>query len=335
LYHLIPVTKQLTGWNTRILIYGAGELGQALFRSIENSPRSNINPIGFIDDDPNKIGNACHRNGFKTDHCIRVIGNREDIESIAIQNTIEEVWIAISNIDNSKLIEIIDYLKSIGIKSSFIPNLYRVFIHKVSISKVGDLPLVSEIEHDKNLYLVVKKYFDYILSSIAIIAFSFFFLLISIAIKIDSKGPVMFKQDRVGKDGKKFKIFKFRTMREDSEPYAINPIDFTDSRITRVGKFLRKTSLDELPQLINILKGEMSLVGPRPEMPFIVEKYTDFQKERLRVLPGISGLWQLSGDRKRMIHENLDYDLYYIRNMSFSLDIAILIESVLFSFRGV
>lgn len=335
LYHLIPVTKQFTSWNKRILIYGAGELGKALFRSIENSPRKCVNPVGFIDDDPLKKGSLCYKNGFTTAHCITVMGNRNDIESIAKQNAIKEVWIAISNIDNSMLIEIIDYLKALGIKSSFVPNLYRVFLHKVSISKVGDLPLVTEIEIDKKLYLFFKKYFDIVAATITIIVFSPIFVIIALAIKIESKGPILFKQDRVGKDGNIFMIFKFRTMHENSDPYAINPFNFSDSRITRVGRFLRKTSLDEFPQLINILKGEMSLVGPRPEMPFIVEKYTDFQKERLKAIPGISGLWQLSGDRKRMIHENLDYDLYYIRNMSFSLDIAILIESILFSFRGV
>ena len=124
-------------------------------------------------------------------------------------------------------------------------------------------------------------------------------------------------------------------MRTDADPYAVNPLDPRDGRVTRVGRFLRKTSLDELAQLINVLKGDMSLVGPRPEMPFIVETYNEIHRERLKVLPGITGLWQLSGDRKLAIHENMDYDLYYIRNMSFSLDVAILLETLLFAFRGI
>lgn len=127
----------------------------------------------------------------------------------------------------------------------------------------------------------------------------------------------------------------FSTVTAESDPYAVNPLDMNDSRITRVGRFLRKTSLDEMPQIINVLKGEMSFVGPRPEMPFIVDTYEEIHRERLKVLPGITGLWQLSGDRKRAIHENMDYDLYYIRNMSFFLDVAILLETCIFAFRGI
>ena len=157
----------------------------------------------------------------------------------------------------------------------------------------------------------------------------------ALLIKRDSEGPVFFKQKRVGVNGKQFYIYKFRTMTVESDPYAINPLDINDSRITRVGRFLRKTSVDELPQIINVLKGEMSFVGPRPEMPFIVDAYEEVHRERLKVMPGITGLWQLSGDRKRAIHENMDYDLYYIRNMSFFLDLAILLETFIFAFRGI
>ena len=124
-------------------------------------------------------------------------------------------------------------------------------------------------------------------------------------------------------------------MTTESDPYAVNPTGENDSRVTKAGRLLRKTSLDELPQLFNVLKGDMSFVGPRPEMPFIVETYRDIHRERLKALPGITGLWQLSGDREKAIHENMDYDLYYIRNRSFFLDVAILLETLLFAFRGV
>lgn len=139
----------------------------------------------------------------------------------------------------------------------------------------------------------------------------------------------------MGKDGKIFQIYKFRSMLTDADPYSVNPSDQNDPRITRAGRFLRKTSLDELPQIINVLKGNMSFVGPRPEMPFIVAEYNEIHLERLKVLPGITGLWQLSGDRKKAIHENMDYDLYYIRNASFFLDVTILIETLIFAFRGI
>jgi lipopolysaccharide/colanic/teichoic acid biosynthesis glycosyltransferase len=120
----------------------------------------------------------------------------------------------------------------------------------------------------------------------------------------------------------------------DAPPYAINPDSLDDPRITRVGRFLRRSSLDELPQLMNVLKGEMSLVGPRPEMPFIVEQYNAEHKERLKALPGITGLWQLSGDRRKAIHENMEYDLYYLYNRSFFLDVTILFQTLVFAFKG-
>jgi lipopolysaccharide/colanic/teichoic acid biosynthesis glycosyltransferase len=162
-----------------------------------------------------------------------------------------------------------------------------------------------------------------------------FLIVIGCAIRFDSKGPAIFKQKRVGKDGKLFTLYKYRTMVEGTNPYEVNPLDHSDIRITKVGRFLRKMSLDEIPQLINILKGDMAFVGPRPEMSFIVEQYNELHKERLKVLPGITGLWQLSGDRKKAIHENMDYDLYYVRNASFFLDLVIMIETMVFAFKGI
>ena len=161
------------------------------------------------------------------------------------------------------------------------------------------------------------------------------FLVAAVAIKMDSKGSVFFKQKRVGINGGLFEIFKFRSMTTESDPYAVNPTGANDARVTKVGRILRKTSLDELPQLFNVLKGEMSFVGPRPEMPFIVESYSEIPQGELKALPGITGLWQLSGDREKAIHENMDYDLYYLRSRSFFLDVAILLETLLFAFRGV
>ena len=130
-------------------------------------------------------------------------------------------------------------------------------------------------------------------------------------------------------------MFKFRTMYREAPPYAYSPNVSDDDRITKVGRFLRRTSLDELPQLLNVLLGNMSLVGPRPEMPFIVKTYTAFHFQRLQVKPGITGLWQLSGDRNYLIHENVEYDLYYIKNRNFFMDLAILLHTTIFAMRGI
>jgi lipopolysaccharide/colanic/teichoic acid biosynthesis glycosyltransferase len=160
-------------------------------------------------------------------------------------------------------------------------------------------------------------------------------VLLAILIRLDSKGPAFFNQLRVGLKGKRFDLYKFRTMLVDAPKYGIHPTEAADPRITRVGRWLRRTSLDELPQLFNILKGEMSLVGPRPEMPFIVERYNDHHRQRLQIIPGLTGLWQLSADRAFLIHENIQYDLYYIRNRNFFMDLAILLHTAVFAMKGV
>ena len=334
-YHMSPFTKFLKGFYKKVLIYGAGELGRALFREIANSPKLRIDPIGFIDDDPNKSEYVCYQSGFNSTDCIRVVGTRKDIERLKKEHEFDEVYVAISNINNENLIEILDFLKAINVKASFVPNLYKVFMHKVRIDKVGEIPVVIEEEDFEPVYLRFKRYLDLVLALIALILLWPVFLIIALAIKLDSKGPAIFIHDRVGKGGRIFKLYKFRTMYNGTDPYTVNPTDQNDSRITRVGRFLRKTSLDEMPQIINVLKGEMSFVGPRPEMPFIVEHYDEIHKERLKVIPGITGLWQLSGDRKKAIHENMDYDLYYKKNVSFFLDVAILIETMIFAFKGI
>lgn len=336
LYHILPLSNLLREFYKRVLIYGAGELGQALYRSIINSPKLGIVPMGFIDDNPDRQGMVCYQSGFNYSNGISVLGTGKDIKRLKKELNIDDVYVAISNIDHSALINILDYLKSENIKTSFVPNLYKAFMHNVRVDKIGQIPVVKEKDDDFDpFYLRIKRYFDLFLALVLLCLLWPLFVVITLAIKIESKGLVLFKQERVGKDGEIFKIYKFRTMSVETDPYAINPLDQNDPRITKVGRFLRKLSLDELPQIINVLKGNMSFVGPRPEMPFIVAKYNEIHKERLKILPGITGLWQLSGDRKKAIHENMDYDLYYIRNVSFFLDLAILIETLIFAFKGI
>jgi lipopolysaccharide/colanic/teichoic acid biosynthesis glycosyltransferase len=158
---------------------------------------------------------------------------------------------------------------------------------------------------------------------------------LALLIKFDSPGPIIFRQKRTGKNGVEFDFFKFRSMRTDANPYATTPQESTDPRITRLGRFLRRSSLDELPQFWNVLRGDMSLVGPRPEMPFIVSTYTEEQRERLRVRPGITGVWQISAVRGEPIHANMEYDLFYIEHRSVLLDLIIMIKTVVTAIRGI
>jgi lipopolysaccharide/colanic/teichoic acid biosynthesis glycosyltransferase len=157
--------------------------------------------------------------------------------------------------------------------------------------------------------------------------------LIAILVRLNSPGPALFIQKRVGRNGELFNMYKFRSMYTGSPRYARSPTTSLDPRITSLGRLLRRTSLDELPQLLNVMLGNMSLVGPRPEMPFIVQHYNEQQRQRLCVTPGITGLWQLSPCRGLPIHQNIQYDLYYVRNRTFKMDVAILVQTVFFTMR--
>lgn len=178
----------------------------------------------------------------------------------------------------------------------------------------------------------IKRILDFLLSFIALIILSPLFLILAICIKIDSKGPVFFKQERLGKDGEVFLIYKFRTMVDGAIHMGSGlRTDEGDPRVTKVGKVLRKTSLDELPQLINILKGEMSIIGPRPPVPYHPHKYEDYseeQKLRFTVLPGITGYAQINGRNEIEWDERIKYDVYYARNWSLRLDFKIFFRTI-------
>jgi lipopolysaccharide/colanic/teichoic acid biosynthesis glycosyltransferase len=161
------------------------------------------------------------------------------------------------------------------------------------------------------------------------------FILTAILIKFDSPGPVFFRHYRIGKGGKAFLLWKFRSMKVNVAKYAVSPQSSEDSRLTRIGRLIRRLSIDEIPQLVNVLKGEMSLVGPRPEMPFIVESYRSIDYMRLAVRPGITGLWQISPARAFPIHENLQYDFHYIHNQNLALDCAIILRTITAVIHGI
>ena len=185
----------------------------------------------------------------------------------------------------------------------------------------------------------VKRAADFLGAALGLVVLSPVFLVVALAIKFDSRGPVFFRQARVGKDGREFPFYKFRSMVQDAEELKeslmhLNELEgpvfkiSEDPRVTRVGRCLRKTSLDELPQLINVLRGEMSLVGPRPPLPCEVEKYEGWQREKLSVLPGITCLWQISGRNHIGFTEWMRLDIEYIRRQSFGLDLKILVRTL-------
>lgn len=197
-------------------------------------------------------------------------------------------------------------------------------LKKISKSEFDDLEKRSE----KPLYEALKRCFDFMAALFLLILFLPFWLLIVLLIHLDSPGKALFRHVRIGRNGTPFTLYKFRTMYKGVKDQELSPQTPHDERITKIGKFLRRTSFDEVPQLINILKGEMSVVGPRPEMPFIVEHYTLFERKRLLVKPGLTGLWQIMGRKDLPLHHNLEFDFYYIRHRSLLLDFHIILKTI-------
>lgn len=188
--------------------------------------------------------------------------------------------------------------------------------------------LLQSVENTRTEgFPVGKRIFDLLASALLLILLAPMLLLLAILVRLDSPGPALFLQERVGEGGRRFCLLKFRSMYTVTPKYARSPVTPDDPRMTRVGRVIRRLSLDELPQLVNVLRGEMSLVGPRPEMPFLVAGYTPLQRRRLEGRPGITGLWQISEGRLAPIHENLQYDLHYLRHRNVMLDAAILLRT--------
>lgn len=316
------------GWKDRnVLIYGAGETGKSLLRILRRSPKTGLEVAGFLDDD-----SALHG---RTVEGAEVLGGGADMGRVLVQTDAGEVFIALPHASRSTLLRIVDLCRRHDIPFQLVPSLFDMVLQQVEVLEIGGIPLIGV--HTPGLSrpkALVKRSIDLAVSAAALVALFPLLGAIALAIRLVDRAPVFFTQRRVGQEGSQFRMFKFRTMRTDAPVYAQAPKNLHDRRITKLGRVLRRTSLDELPQLWNVLLGEMSLVGPRPEMPFLVEAYDDLQRQRLAVKPGITGLWQVSPDRAEPIHAHMDYDIYYIRHQSLLLDLAIILKTVSSVVRG-
>lgn len=284
-------------------------------------------------------------------HCL---GTIHELPSIIEKNKISEIIITDEKIAKQTLIVILDYCAAIGMNVWFPPNLLKIIDIKLYIDQFCGVPMICMCSQ-KNVWLFnkLKHTFDALITlPIFLLQLPIFFA-ISIAIKIDSKGPAFYKTKAIGKSGLPFTMYKFRSMRvhNDSDIHKTyvtklikgeignsedktQPLKITnDPRVTRVGKWIRKTSLDELPQLLNVLKGDMSLVGPRPCLPYEFEIYKDWHKKRTMVRPGITGLWQVTGRSEVSFEDMILLDLYYVYNRKFLLDFSILFETIFVVFR--
>jgi exopolysaccharide biosynthesis polyprenyl glycosylphosphotransferase len=335
---LFSIVRRLhaRGYGVRnAIIYGSGFTGKRIYSVLLRSRKLGINPVVFVDDDEEKVGKRVYALGYHHNRSAPVICGPLTAELINEYGA-GMVVLAIPSLAQQKVTALADVAKEARIMLAFVPSQ---MIHDESLVDYLDIDgiMLARVNPPQRMYLYerTKRLVDLLLSVSGLIIFSPILGLLAFAIRLDSEGPIIFKQQRVGKGGRLFEIYKFRTMRVDAPKYQHSPTTATDQRITRVGRILRKTSLDELPQILNVIRGEMSLVGPRPEMPFIVETYGPRERQRLSVVPGITGLWQLSADRSLLIHENPQYDLYYIRNRGFFMDLAILMHTVMFAIKGV
>lgn len=313
---------------TTVLIYGAGVVGRKLMEKFRQSPKLGLHVAGFIDDNSALTGKRL----FDTP----VLGDFTNLRETILRTGATKLFIALPQVPSKVVIDILNVCRETHCEFQIVPSLYDIVIQRVKVTELEGIPLIGMTEPNYSFKTrVAKRIFDFFGSLFLIAALSPLLIALALAVKLSSKGPVFFIQKRVGAHGKRFRFFKFRSMFVDTPVYAITPQTKHDPRITPIGRFLRRSSLDELPQLFNVVMGEMSLVGPRPEMPFIVDQYNELQRQRLNVKPGITGLWQISADRKIAIHENMDYDMYYINNQSFLLDMVILVRTLTSCLKGI
>jgi len=316
----------------RTLIIGAGDIGRALAQKMVNEKEIGYKAVGFLDDDPDKRG--------KVFNGIPVSDSTVNIKNQIRQLNISEVIVSTSRLEPQKVLDIITECESEGVEFKLVPGILELIASRISTDDIGGIPLLTVREIKlQGMNAMTKRLMDIFVSLFVLSILSPILLLVIVLIKLESRGPVLFSQTRMGKDGKTFKLYKFRSMISGAESMFESVVaqkggDIIrfkakdDPRITLFGKILRKFSIDEIPQLINVLAGHMSLVGPRPPVPIEVERYTPWHKKRLRVRPGLTGLWQVSGRSELPFEDMVRLDIYYIENWSLWMDVRIILRTI-------
>ena len=319
----------------RVVVYGAGELGRRVVSALFAAPRLGLSPVGIIDDDPALLGTPVFALGYWKNRSIRVEQGPITPSVLRLYQS-QLLIVAIRELSTARLASAVEAARKAGMRvASLAANaMHRQYrIDYIDIDGVLLTYLTDSAE--VNTYNAAKRVLDIVGATLLVLILAPLLVIVACIICIESPGNAIFTQTRVGKNGRLFTMYKFRSMHCSEQRYDFSPTSSSDPRLTRVGRVLRHTSIDELPQLLNVIRGDMSLVGPRPEMPFIVAQYSDYQRQRLQVSPGITGLWQLSADRAFQIHENIEYDLYYIHHRTLFMDFAILLHTLFFAVRGI
>jgi exopolysaccharide biosynthesis polyprenyl glycosylphosphotransferase len=322
--------------HARVLIIGATDSGISLALTMLEHHRSVYKLVGFADNDPASYGLLP----------FSFLGTLDEVPQLVREHEIDIVVVALPDSRSGEVTELVENLDPLPIRLYLVPDMLNLTMLHSEVENFGDLLVVGIREPIiQGTRRAVKRVMDLTISGVILLLTWPILGAIWIIVKLDSEGPGLYKASRIGENGKTFTMLKFRTMyvdadRKQDDVKASDRMGRAvfktqqDPRVTGVGGVLRRTSLDELPQLINVLKGEMSLVGPRPEQPFITEDYEHWQWQRLSVPPGMTGWWQVSGRSDLPMHLNTQYDLYYVRNYSFFLDIKILLKTILVVLRG-
>jgi exopolysaccharide biosynthesis polyprenyl glycosylphosphotransferase len=321
----LQLTLQAYGWGEqRVLIVGTGEVGRMVMQKIKRTPGLGYRVAGFVDDGA----------GTQTIQGVPVLGKVDDIPELTATEAINEVIVVMPEATHHEILKVVSKCDRSRVAIKVFPNVFQIMASEVSIGDLGGLPLLTVRDTAlQGWRLTVKRNIDMAGSALGLIFLSPVMMLLAVLIKLDSDGPVFYTQERMGLDGKRFMMLKFRSMRTDAESQT-GPVwaSADDSRRTRLGAIIRRFSIDELPQLINVLIGDMSLVGPRPERPVFVEQFQQSiprYMDRHREKAGITGWAQVNGLRgDTSIIERTKYDLWYIENWSIALDFRILIRTI-------
>jgi exopolysaccharide biosynthesis polyprenyl glycosylphosphotransferase len=341
--------KRLVG--KPVLIMGAGMVGAQVARRLESHPEYGLAPIGFLDDDPRSIAEVGGRE-------MPVLGTAENLDETVEQTGVRNLIVAFSSVADARVSRLIQRCQELGIEVSVVPRMFDTINNRVGYDTVGGLPLMSfTTVSPRGAQFAIKHAFDRVFALLLLVVLSPVILGTALAVRLSSSGPVLFRQRRMGRDGKVFDLFKFRSMHMDAprgelvDEDEASGLEFLiggdtapggvegDDRRTPIGRFLRRASLDELPQLLNVLRGEMSLIGPRPERPEFVELFInqDINRydDRHRVKSGITGWAQVHGLRgQTSLAERVEWDNYYIAHWSLGLDLKIFALTLLALLRS-